>query len=91
MYQAARENGVGVGGPDLMPFRQGQLNSSYPLIKETSGTVPTGVAVQDGNYADPNPANGKPPTIAELLQFATNTLKVDYVFWLRRSRTTRPR
>ena len=81
VYQAARENGVGVGGPDLMPFRQGQLNSSYPLIKETSGTVPTGVAVQDGNYADPNPANGKRPTIAELLQFATNTLKVDYVFW----------
>ena len=67
--------------PDLMPFRQGQLNHSYPLIRETSGMVPTGVAVQDRNYADPNPANGKRATIAELLQFATSTLKVDYVFW----------
>ena len=81
VYKAARENGIAVGGPDLLPFRRGQLNHSYPLIKESAGIVPTGIAVQDGNYAEKNPADGKRPTIAELLQFATVTLKVDYVFW----------
>ena len=81
VYKAARELGVGVGGPDLLPFKRPQLNHSYPLIKESAGVVPTGIAVQEGNYAETNPANGKRPTIAELLQFATDTLKVDYVFW----------
>ena len=81
VFKAARESKVGVGGPDLLPFRRSQLNHSYPLIKEASDLVQTGVAVQDGNYADKNAANGKRLTIAELLQFATDNLKVDYVFW----------
>ena len=81
VYRAAKELKVGVGGPDLMPFRRGQLNHSYPLIRDASGVVPTGIAVQDGNYAEPDPRTGRPPTVAELLKFATESLKVDYVFW----------
>ena len=81
VYRAAKEQKVGVGGPDLLPFRRGQLNHSYPLIRDASGVVPTGVAVQDGNYAEPDPRTGKPVTVAELLKFATEYLKVDYIFW----------
>lgn len=81
IYKAAQEIKVGVGGPDLLPFRRGQNNHSYPLIRASAGIVPTGVAVQDGNYADVNRKTGKRATIAELLAFATNQLKVDYVFW----------
>jgi hypothetical protein len=43
--------------------------------------VPTGIAVQDGNFEDVDPATGKPVTITELMTFATEYLKVDYVFW----------
>lgn len=81
VYKAARELGVGVGGPDLLPYRRWQLNHSYPLIRESSGLVPVGIAVQDGNYDDKNPASGKRAAIGELLQFATANLKVDYIFW----------
>ena len=81
VYKAARELGVGVGGPDLLPYKRAQLNHSYPLIKDASDLVRTGVAVQDGNYAEKNPTNGTRPSIAELLRFATDTLKVDYLFW----------
>jgi hypothetical protein len=81
VFKAARELGVGVGGPDLLPFKRSQLNHSYPLIAQAAGLVPTGVAVQEGNYAEKNPATGRRLTIAELLQFATTRLKVDYVFW----------
>ena len=80
VYKEARALGVGVGGPDLMPFRVGQKNHSYPLIS-ASNTIPTGIAVQDGNYSDTDPKTGKRLTIAELLTFATDQLKVDYVFW----------
>jgi hypothetical protein len=81
VYRAAKELKVGVGGPDLLPHRRGQLNHSYPLIREASGFVPTGIAVQDGNYAEPDPQTGKPLTVPELLRFATEYLRVDYVFW----------
>lgn len=81
VYKAAKELKVGVGGPDVLPHRRPQLNHSYPLIRDASGVVPTGVAVQDGNYEDVNPQTGKRVTVPELLDFATNYLKVDYVFW----------
>jgi hypothetical protein len=81
VYKAASQFKVGVGGPDLVPYRRGQRNHSYPLIKASAGIVPSGVAVQDGNYADIDPTTGKRVTISELIKFATEYLELDYVFW----------
>ena len=81
VYDAAKKLGVGVGGPDLLPYRRGQLKSSYPLIREVADFVPVGIAVQDGNYEEVNPQTGKEISIAELIAFATDYLKVDYIFW----------
>jgi hypothetical protein len=81
VYEAAKELKVGVGGPDLLPHRGGQLKSSYPLIRDAAAVVPAGIAVQDDNLEDVNPETGKRVTAAELLKFATEYLKVDYIFW----------
>lgn len=81
VYNAAKESKAGVGGPDLLPFRPGQLNHAYPLIRDAAGIVPTGIAVQDGNYEHKDPKTGRRVTIAELFQFATDNLKLDYIFW----------
>ena len=81
VYTAARESKAGVGGPDLLPFRPGQLNHSYPLIRDAAGIVPTGIAVQDGNYEHKDPKTGKRVTIAGLVQFANDNLKLNYIFW----------
>ena len=81
VFRRARELKVGVGGPDLLPFRPFQMQNSYPLIRESAGLVPSGIAVQDGNYADRNPKTGQQATIPELIEFATGFLKVGYVFW----------
>lgn len=81
VYKAARELKVGVGGPDLLPHRRGQLNHSYPLIGEASAVVTTGIAVQDGDYEDVDPKTGARTTVPELIKFATERLKVDYIFW----------
>jgi hypothetical protein len=81
VYQAAKESNIGMGGPDLMPYRPGQLLGSYPLIREAAGVVPTAIAVQDGNLAEVNPATGKRVEVSELMRFAADYLKVDYVFW----------
>ena len=81
VYQAARELKVGVGGPDLLPFKPGQMGSSYALIREAAGEVPVGIAVQDGNSAYINPKTGKRVTIAEQMAFAAEYLHADYIFW----------
>ncbi len=83
VYDAARNSNVGVGGPDLLPFRPGQLKGPYPLIAEVAGSVPTGIAVQDGNYAEVDRNTGRHPSIEDLIAFATGNLKVDYIFWCR--------
>jgi len=81
VYRAARESNIAVGGPDLLPFRPFQRANSYPLIRQSAGKVPTGLAVQDGNYGDLDPKTQKRATVVELLKFATDELKLDYIFW----------
>jgi hypothetical protein len=79
--QRAKELQVGLGGPDLMPYKPGQMGNSYPLLRRYAGSVPIGIAVQDGNYEHQNPKTGRQVTIAELISFASDYLKVDYLFW----------
>ena len=81
VYQKAGELKVGVGGPDLLPYKPYQMSHSYPLLREYAGRVPVGIAVQEGNYEYTNPKTGKPVTIPELIDFGSEYLKVDYIFW----------
>ena len=81
VYRRAEKLKVGVGGPDMIPYRLGQMKHSYPLIRAAHGIVPTGIAVQEGDYDTINPKTGKPTTIPDLLGFAKGYLKVNYVFW----------
>jgi hypothetical protein len=81
VYKAARESGIGVGGPDVLPTRPGQMGSSYPLIHDVTEAVPVGIAVQDGNLAEVNRATKKRVTARELLDFATSYLGADFIFW----------
>ncbi len=64
-----------------MLLRPGQLNHAFPLIRGSAGIVPTAVAVQDGNYGDVNLGTGKRASIDELIKFASDYLKLDYLFW----------
>jgi hypothetical protein len=81
VYQRAKELNVGLGGPDLLPYKPGQMRNCYPLLREYASGVPMGIAVQDGNYEFMNPKTSKQVTISELIGFGTEYLKVDYIFW----------
>lgn len=81
VYEAAKELKIGVGGPDLCPYKKGQMNNSYPLIRDAAAEVPVGIAVQDGDYGFINPKTGKRVSIPELMEFASEYLKADYIFW----------
>ena len=81
IYEHAEASGVGVGGPDLLPHRQGQRTHSLPLIAERGEGVPAGLAVQWGNLEDVNPDTGLPVTVDELYEFARDSLRLNYIFW----------
>jgi hypothetical protein len=81
LYKYAKEIKMGMGGPDIKVHRKYQMEHSYPLIRDLHGIVPTGVAVQHGNYDILNPKTGKQVTVPEILNFAENYLRLTYIFW----------
>lgn len=81
LYATAIQFGVAVGGPDLLPYKKGQMKHAYHFIPQIKGRVPVAVAIQEGNYEHINPKTGKQVTLAELLDFGTSYLSADYLFW----------
>lgn len=81
VYAHAAAIGVGVGGPDILPFRRFQRVNSLPLIAGRPASVLAGMAVQDGNLRDVNPVTHRRVTVAELYGYAVTELHLDYIFW----------
>jgi hypothetical protein len=89
IYQYGEKIGVGLGGPDLMVTRKGQLNHALAMMHEGQYTVPLGIAVQDGNYIgetgviDEEKKNKAHTNIVPLLHaFAKDFLHINYMFWV---------
>ena len=87
IYQYGEQIGVGLGGPDLMVKRKGQLNHTIAMMHENHYTVSLGIAIEDGNYIGEtgDAIEDKTKThenIVPLLHaFAKDFLKVNYMFW----------
>ena len=81
IFELAEVIGVGVGGPDLLPYRDGQRRNSLPLIASRSNRVVAGMAVQDGNLSEVDPNTGRPVTVDALYGIARDRLRLDYLFW----------
>jgi hypothetical protein len=94
IYQYGQEIGVGLGGPDLMVTRKGQLNHTIAIMHEYQYTVPLGIAIQDGNYIETTGADNdynermkneqkEHVNIVPLLHaFAKDFMHVSYMFWV---------
>lgn len=86
IYRYGQEIGVGLGAPDLMVKRKGQLNHAIAMMHENSYNVPLGIAVQDGNYIGVTGSQKAAKTdgnIVPLLHaFAKDFMRVDYMFWV---------
>jgi hypothetical protein len=89
IYSFAEQIGVGVGAPDLMVRRKGQLNHALAMMHEHEYSVPVGIAIQDGNYIGlTNSAKvvSRRRNLVPLLHgFAEGFLRVDYLFWVDQS------
>ena len=85
IYEYGEKIGVGLGGPDLMFTKKGQLNHTIAMMHEGSFTVPLGIAVQDGNYIGETGTErvvaGHKNIVPVLHDFAKDFLRVSYIFW----------
>jgi hypothetical protein len=85
-FEFAAANRIGVGGPDIVPNRPGQMRNSYPFIHDYRDKVPVvAMAIQEPTLEYINPATQKPFTREEFVAFATGYLGVDIIFWARTS------
>jgi hypothetical protein len=81
-FEFAAANRIGVGGPDVVPWRKGQMLSSYAFIRVYQDKVPVvAMAVQEPTLEYVNPETGEPFTRQEFERFATLYLGVDDLFW----------
>jgi len=85
IYEYGEKIGVGLGAPDLMVQRKGQLNHALTMMHEHSYTVPLGIAVQDGNYIGQTNSSevkhNRTNIVPLLYAFAKDFLKIKYIFW----------
>lgn len=87
IYQYGEKIGVGLGAPDLMVKRKGQLNHTIAMMHEHKYSVPLGIAVQDGNYigltgAETSDAEQHSNIVPLLHAFAKDFMRVNYMFWV---------
>jgi len=81
-FEFAAANRIGVGGPDIVPNRPGQMRNSYPYIHDYQDKVPVvAMAIQEPTLEYINPATNQPFTREEFTSFATDYLGVDIIFW----------
>lgn len=82
LFERAAASGIGLGGPDIVPYRKGQMKNSYPFFNQYKGKLDfVGMAVQEPTLTYKNDKTGKPFTKDEFTAFATDYLGVDAIFW----------
>ena len=81
-FAAAIERGIGAGGPDIVPWRRGQMANSYPFFNRHKAELPLiAMAVQEPTLTYSNPETGKAFTREEIVAFARDYLGVEVIFW----------
>lgn len=81
-FELAQEQGFGLGGPDIVPWKPGQMNNSYSFFNTYRGRLPlVAMAVQEATLTYTNPKTNKKFTREEFVDFAENYLGVNIIFW----------
>jgi hypothetical protein len=84
-----KELGIALGGPDIFLTDKGLQTTAppkgiYHYYPELSGIVPLAPSIQHQNFRNTqHDGKGYQPTLPQLLSFARDTLKANYLFWTR--------
>ncbi|WP_164057974.1 hypothetical protein [Serratia marcescens] len=82
LFEFAIANDIGLGGPDIIPYRKAQMNNSYPFFNKYKNKISlVAMAVQEPTLTYINPKTGKPFQKNEFVQFSEVYLGADIIFW----------
>jgi len=82
IFAFAEAHKIGLGGPDVIPWRKGQMKNAYPFFHQMKGRLAlVAMAVQEPTLTYKNPKTGKRFTREEFTDFARDYLGADIVFW----------
>lgn len=82
LFAFAAAHRIGLGGPDVVPWRKGQMKNAYPFFHRYKGKLPlVAMAVQEPTLTYRDPATGKPFTRQAFESFAADYLGADIIFW----------
>lgn len=81
-FTNALDKNIGLGGPDIVPYRKGQMKNSYPFFNKNKNKLPiVAFAVQEPTRTYINQATKRRFTEQEFLDFAINYLGAKIIFW----------
>lgn len=81
-FEFAAANHIGIGGPDIVPWRKAQMKNSYPFLNQYRGKLDlVAMAVQEPTLTYKNPQTNQKFTRAEFVAFARDYLGVNIIFW----------
>jgi len=81
-FEFAKQNRIGLGGPDIVPYKKAQMKNSYPFFNRYKGQLSlVAMAIQEPTLTYTNPETKKKFTREEFVEFAENYLGVDVIFW----------
>jgi hypothetical protein len=81
LFEYAESLHIGMGGPDLIPYKRNQMNHGYNFARKYQEKISFGFAVQEGNYGQINERTQQTLTIEDIYNFGKSYLGVDYIFW----------
>ena len=81
LFDFAKTHNIGLGGPDVVPYKEPQMQNSYPFFHQYKGKILTAIAIQEPDYTYKNPETGRFYNFFDFYSFAKEYLGASILFW----------
>lgn len=81
LFAYAAEHEIGLGGPDIVPYKIAHMKNSYPFFHDRKGKLLAGMAIQEPDYTYKNPKTGDYYKFLDFYNFSREYLGASILFW----------
>ena len=82
LFTDAIKHKIGLGGPDVVPYRKSQMKNSYPFFYKYRGKLSeVAIAIQRADYTYKNPETNDYYTFSDFYSFTQGYLGASILFW----------
>lgn len=81
LFSYATNHQIGLGGPDVAPYKTAHMKNSYPFFHKLKGKLLVSMAIQEPDYTYKNPKTGEPYSFSDFYHFTHDYLYANIIFW----------